>query len=1202
MRVRLKQDSLADLIARSGLSQNHWALRLGLSRGHWSDIVNGKHPYPSARTRQLMLDALEVPFDALFAVDAVSSPADATFQAAIAERYVIDRELGQGGMGTVFLARDLRLNRTVAIKVISPEAVGGIGIDRFLQETGWVARLQHPHIVPLYDAGAAAGQPYYVMPAVSGGSLHNRLSDRHRLPLDETMAILRGVGAALAHAHAHQVLHCDIKPGNILLEGTHAWVADFGIARVLHGEAAGWRQRGAMETSAGTPAYVSPEQASGEMDLDGRSDLFSLACATFEMLAGRPPFEGPTTRDVVAQRFAGTPPDLSRFAPDVPRGVAAAITQALALNRDDRHRSVTAFVEALEHAVEDRKPAIVSQTRLGFSRLTGRARRRVGSWSSARALSRIVGGFSRAISLTEIRNAHRSLWRSPTTTVCGILCLGLGIGATAALSSAISRALLRPLPFLEPGRLVAIHRITPQSGPNGGWSQSAPNYLDLATRSTQIQGLAAITWSSAIVELPTVAVQASGLRVTGNLFHTLGARAQFGRLIEPTDDRPDAPFVAVVSHEFWRSVLGGDRAIVGRTVSINGQPMTLVGVLQPEFHVPLGRSFLRADLWVPMRFTPGQRAERRSNYLLTLGRLARGATVHGAETELRGIFANLVSEYPELRGDNVRVAPLEAESLQPVRTPLLLLFGAVGMVLLIAAANVAALLLARGVQRRRELAVRAALGGTSWDALRLVLSESLVLCAWGVAVGVALAFAGVRTIGLLAAERLPQLDGLQLDLRVLAFGLALGVLVAFVCGAVPAWRGAHVDPQEVLRGGRVGGSGRESARTLGALVVAEIALSLMLLIGAGLVLKGFARLLASDPGFDPSRIFTLSVNTSPTRYPNGSALSQFVEPAIAAIKQVVGVEAAAVISAVPYQTWGNNSGIRYEGRPADDPANWPIVEQRQVTLQFFDVTRQRLISGRLLLSGDNERAPYAVVVNQALVRRDFAGRDPIGKRFFVSDSAYGTIVGVVTDIKDAGPVSAPEPEMYSTLAQTGGVRGSISLMVRTRSTHASDVEVGVRTAIKSVDPTAAIALAVPMTEVISRSLGAPRFYFSLLGTFAGIAILLAAAGLYGILSYAVARRTHEIGIRSALGSSRAAIIRLIAGLGLRLVVAGVALGLAGAAVVTRLMVFMLYGVSPLDASTWAQATLLLVAVAMAAAVIPATRASNADPLIAIRAD
>ncbi len=359
-------------------------------------------------------------------MDAASSATDATFQAAIAERYVIDRELGQGGMGTVFLARDLRLNRTVAINVISPEAVGGIGIDRFLRETSWVARLQHPHIVPLYDAGAAAGQPYYVMPAVGGGSLRNRLSDQHRLPLDETLAILRGAGAALAHAHAHQVLHCDIKPGNILLDGTHAWVSDFGIARVLHSEAGEWRQRGSLETSAGTPAYVSPEQASGDPDLDSRSDLYSLACVAFEMLAGRPPFEGRTTRDVVAQRFVDAPPDLSKFAPAVRRGVAAVITQAMALNREDRQRSVAAFVDALERAAEDEMPAIASLARHGLSRLSGRVRRRIGGLSLAPALSR-------AFSFTEIRNAHRSLWRSPTSTVCGILCLGLGIGATTAL-------------------------------------------------------------------------------------------------------------------------------------------------------------------------------------------------------------------------------------------------------------------------------------------------------------------------------------------------------------------------------------------------------------------------------------------------------------------------------------------------------------------------------------------------------------------------------------------------------------------------------------------------------------------------------------------------------------------------------------------------------------------------------------------------
>ena len=809
----------------------------------------------------------------------------------------------------------------------------------------------------------------------------------------------------------------------------------------------------------------------------------------------------------------------------------------------------------------------------------------------------------RAITLTELRNASRSLARSPTVTLCAVLCLALGIGATTAISSALSRALLQPLPFREPERLVAVHRTTPQSGPTGGWSQSAPNYIDIRDQSKQITGFAALTWGTAIINLPTEALQATQQYVTGNLFNTLGVRAQIGRMILPDDDRQGAPLVAVLHDELWRSRFNADPSLVGRTILIDGAPTTVVGITPRGFRLPHGGNMLRAEIWMPIQFTPGQLANRRSNNLLTLGRLAPGATIESASAELRGIFSNLVVQYPQLRGDNLRVAPLHAESLSSVKKPLWLLFGSVCMVLLIAATNVAALLLARGVQRQREMAVRTALGATRWDTVRPVLLESFLISAVSVLLGVALASAGVKTIGLLAAARLPQLEGLRLDANVLIFAVIISAVVALICGAAPGVRASTVDPQDALRGGRGGGTGKEHHRALRALVVAEISLSLILLIGAGLVLKGFARLLGNDPGFETSGVLTLRITTSALRYPNQTAVRGFVEPALAAMRGIPGVEAAGAISAVPYITWGNNTNIRYEGMPKEDPASKPIAEQRRVTPGYFAVTKQRLIAGRLLNAGDDERpeSPAVVVVNQALVRRDFPDRDPIGQRFHTTDTTLATIVGVVSDIRNGGPISEPLPEMYWTYRQTVPGASTVAVMVRVDGDPSAALP-GIRAAVRSVDPTAAVAAVRTMDEVISQSLGRPRFYFSLLGTFAGIAIVLAVAGLYGVLSYAVAQRTREIGIRSALGSPRAALVRLFAMEGFVLVISGVAIGLAGGLAVTRLMEFMLYGISPLDLGTWALAALLMIAAAMAAAVIPARRAARVDPLIAIQTD
>jgi len=447
-----------------------------------------------------------------------------------------------------------------------------------------------------------------------------------------------------------------------------------------------------------------------------------------------------------------------------------------------------------------------------------------------------------------------------------------------------------------------------------------------------------------------------------------------------------------------------------------------------------------------------------------------------------------------------------------------------------------------------------------------------------------------------------------MDLRVVAFGLALALVVAVLCGAVPAWRSAAVDPQDALRDGRGGGASRGHHRALRTLVVVEIALSLVLLIGAGLVLKGFSGLLRNDPGFETGHVLTLRVTTSASRYANQGSVSQFLEPALEQIRGVPGVEAAGTISLVPYVNWGSNRNIRYEGMSASDPTRLPLVEQRAVTPGYFEVTGQRVLGGRLLRQGDDEspQSPAVVVVNDALARRDFPGRDPVGQRFYIGpsgdDSTFATIVGVVSDVRNSGPITEPRPEMYWTYRQVGLGSSNFPIMIRVRDGNPMAVLPGVRAAIRAVDPTAAVGDVKAMDDVIAASLGRPRFYFSLLGTFAGVALLLALAGLYGVLSYVVAQRTREIGIRSALGSSRVALMRLVTGEGLRLVTAGLVVGILGGLSVTRLMEFMLYGVSPLDASTWVMAAGLMVAAAVLAALLPAMRAARVDPMIAMRAE
>lgn len=782
------------------------------------------------------------------------------------------------------------------------------------------------------------------------------------------------------------------------------------------------------------------------------------------------------------------------------------------------------------------------------------------------------------------------------------MCLALGIGATTATWSAVSQALLRPLPFGDPDRPVAVHRITAESGPLGEKSQSPANYADLARQSRQLESFAALTWGSAVLQLSGSPVSASGMLVTGNFFETLRAHAKLGRLLTRDDDGQGAPDVAVLSNEFWHRAFGGDPSVVGRSVVLNGQATQIIGVLPADFRVPDGSRIMQADVWRPLRFTPEAAAVRDNYPLETFGRLAPHATVRSAESELRGIWTNLARAYPELRGSTVRVAPLQAENVAPLRAPLALMLGAVALVLGIAVTNVSALLLARGVQRRREVAVRVALGATAWDSTRDAVAESLVLVAWGLALGVGLAFAAVRTVGVLAADELPQLDGLRLDLRVLAFAVCVAVAAAAMCAVAPALRATRVDPQDALRGSRGAGAGREQHRALRGLVVAEIALSLVLLVGAGLVLRGFTGLLSSDPGFDASHILRLYVSVVRTDTTRGNTVRAFVQPALDAIQHVPGVVAAGVISSVPFVSWGNNIPVRYRWSSETDEGQLPAAEIRRVTPGFFDVTRQRLIAGRLLRNTDDEHSPPVFVVNEALVRRDFQGREPIGASLYsYNRGAFGTIVGVVSDIKNYGPLAAPVPEVYSTVRQDG-IGSTLPLMIRTRVADPASVLSGVRAAVAGVDPTAAISDAMPMRDAIAKSVGGPRFYANLLGYFAAAAVLLAMAGMYGVLSYTVSQRTREIGVRAALGATPGRILRLIVGDGLTLGAVGAALGAATGLAATRVMSSLLYGTSALDPTAWLGAMLTLLLVVAIATAIPAFRASRVAPVVALKTE
>ncbi|HUP20159.1 MAG TPA: ADOP family duplicated permease [Gemmatimonadota bacterium] len=798
-----------------------------------------------------------------------------------------------------------------------------------------------------------------------------------------------------------------------------------------------------------------------------------------------------------------------------------------------------------------------------------------------------------------IRPAVRGLVRHPLLSLAAIFCLALGLGATTAIFTAVNAALLRPLPFPAADRLVSVFRTTPNfaTGPF-----SAPNYLDLARETRTLETLAAATSGSGILQAEGRSMRASIVRASDDYLAMLRVRPALGRIFRPGQDGAAETPVLVLTEELWREQFGGDPSVLGRAVRLDGEIHEIIGVLPRDFRVPHGGAQIAGEVWVPLRISGWQATARRTNYLLLQGRLADGAAAGTADRELHGIMERIIEAYPELRGEQLRVVPLHRESKRGIEGPLTLLLGAVALVLLIAVANVASLLLARGAGRQAEWAIRTAIGASRRRILSGAIVESAILTTVGAAAGLALAWAGTRVIeSRVAAVGLPQLAAMPIDLRVLGFGVALAVAVALLSGLAPAWQAQRSDPQDALRTEGRSGAGRQHNRFLRGLIVAEVALSLILLLGAGLLLRGFRGLVDQDPGFDASTLLTLSVHVPADRYPDGTAVDRFLEPALEAVEAVPGVSRAAAITLIPYTSWGWNFNIRYEGVPGEDPTRLPLVETRIVTPGFFDAMGMTLLAGRPLEPGDDERpeAPVVAVANRTLAERHFPGEDAVGRRFHLGDTTFATIVGVVSDIKNFGPDQPPRPEVYRTYDQGGRGATSFPLIVRVTGDPSAFAQ-AVGRAVFAVDPEAALSRVRPMEEVIAASMGRPRFYLALMGIFAGVAVALALAGLYGVMSYVVEQRRRELGIRAALGGSPGSNLALVIRGGAALIGAGILAGLGGGLLVTRLLEGMLYGVSPLDAAAWAAAPLLLAASGIGAVFFAARRAARVRPMVAMR--
>ncbi len=798
----------------------------------------------------------------------------------------------------------------------------------------------------------------------------------------------------------------------------------------------------------------------------------------------------------------------------------------------------------------------------------------------------------------DVRFGLRSLRRSPGFTVVALLCLALGIGANAALFSVLNAVLLRPLSFPEPERLVRVYETWGDKQLPG--SVSVPNYRDWAEQSTVFEALTAWVGGSRNLQEAGNAERIRTVEATPNLFQMLRARPLRGRLFSPGQDEPGRSQVVVIGETLWRRRFGADPALVGRTIQLDGNPYLVIGILPAELSFPpLSREGI--DAWL-LRLPNPRIDSRGSHFLAVTGRLKPGASRGQAFAQLKQIAARLAKTYPDQQaGRSVKLMGLRESIVgETPRKALLILLAAVFLVLLIACANVANLLLARAAVRQREMAVRLALGAGRSRLVRQLLVESLVLALGGALLGLLLARWALAALTPLVRVALPVSGGIPLDGRVFLFLLAVAAFSGIAFGLVPALQAARGDVRESLvEGGRTTSGGRQQ-RFRSGLVVAEIALSLVLLVGAGLLLRGFLKVSGTEPGFVSRGVLTAHVAVPATTRP---VVPRFFRPLLDKVRALPGVRAAALISMIPVQEAWTNASYTVEGRPEPPLPQQPMAEIRMASPSFFNALGIPLLRGRDFTERDGEKGINVAIVNEVLVRQQFPGENPLGRRIRMGGDMKLEIIGVVGAVHQAGLDQEPLAEVYLPYAGAEGDYGELltdaALVVKTAGSPGA-LAPDLRRAVRAVDPGVPLYKMLTMEQVISDSLASRRLNLWLLALFAGIALALSAAGLYGVISYLVAQRTREIGMRMALGAQARDVIRLVMRQGSRLTLVGIAVGAAGALALTRGLESLLDGVSAHDPLTFLSIAILLAAVALFASWLPARRAARVQPIVAIR--
>jgi putative ABC transport system permease protein len=797
--------------------------------------------------------------------------------------------------------------------------------------------------------------------------------------------------------------------------------------------------------------------------------------------------------------------------------------------------------------------------------------------------------------LQDIRYALRTLAKTPGVTLIAVLTLGLGIGATATVFSCVNALFLRPFPYADPLALVALRSDNPARGWIGS-SVSYPNFADWREQAQSYTGMAAHSGQSFNMSGGDEPERLEGEAISWNMFGLLGVAPMLGRDFVPADDEPGAAPVVLLSAALWERRFGADSALVGRSISLNGRPYTVVGIMPPPHQFPDD-----AQLWVTLS---RPRTERRGmNFLNVIGRLRDGVTAEAAHAELVGIAGRLAAQYPDDNRDwSASVVPLREDEVGEYKTVLALMMGAVGFVLLIACANVANLLLSRAAARHREMAIRAALGAGRLRIVRQLLTESVLLALGGAVLGIVIALWGVDLIVAAVPADRPFWMVFTIDQRVLAFTAAVALGTGLLFGLAPAWQVTRTDLHDSLKeGSRGAGTGGGRQRLRHTLVVAQVALSMILLVGAALMIRSFLRLQRVDPGFDRQNMLASTVVLSGQRYDSTRARAGFFEDLLSRLRALPGVTGAAASQAPPLSGSGSTSTFTVEGQTVqtgEQPeGNWQAVTGGYLTLLGVPITR-----GRDLTDRDVRDSARVAVVNRTMAERFWPGDDPLGKRFRFggadeADSEWFTIVGVAGNVRHGRLGEPPENQFYIAYSQAA-YRGMVVLL-RTAGDPTA-LAPALRREVRAVDPQLPVFELETMNEMYRQSLWEQRLYGAMFGSFAAVALLLAAVGLYGVMAYMVTLRTHEIGVRMALGAQRRDMLRLVVRRGLTLAGLGVAIGLVGAFAVTGLLRGFLFGVTATDPLSFLGIPLILSLVALLASWVPARRATRVDPILALR--